>query len=262
MKDRWTSMAIGGALLCLVVSMVMDGGNPAVLFKPSPMLLVFGGTFFAGTAGYMKSDVKSIRPILKQATRANPSDVQLAIEEMVRLASLAKGSGILALDKEADNLEDPFLRRGVQLAVDGNNSEDIRQILESDIMAVQDRHRMGAKVFADMGGFAPTLGILGTVIGLINVLAHLNSPGSLGPAIGSAFTATLWGVLTANLVWLPISNKLKRASELEVRVKMMELEGLLAIQAGATSRVVRMRMESFLPASSRGEAVEEKKVAA
>lgn len=259
-------MAIGGALFCLVVSMVMDGGNPVVLFKPSPMLLVLGGTFFAGTAGYMRADVKSIRPILKQATKANLSDMEAAIDQMVSLAGLAKGSGILALDKESEKIEDPFLRRGVQLAVDGNNSEDIREILESDIAALEERHRMGAKVFSDMGGFAPTLGILGTVIGLINVLAHLDSPGSLGPAIGSAFTATLWGVLTANLVWLPISNKLKRASELEVRVKQMELEGLLAIQAGATSRVVRMRMESFLPASARASAspapAEEQRVAA
>ena len=261
MKDKWTLIAICGGLGVVVMSMVMDGGNPVGLFKPSPMLLVFGGTFFAATGGYMKSDVKSVTQILKRATKADASDLPAAIEEMVRLATLAKGSGILALDKESKTIEDPFLRRGVQLAVDGNHSEEIHEILESDINAVEDRHRMGAKLFADMGGFAPTLGIIGTVLGLINVLAHLNSPGMLGPAIGSAFTATLWGVLSANLIWLPVANKLKRASELEVRVKMMELEGLLAIQAGATSRVVRMRMEAFLPASNRREA-EEKGLAA
>src|SRR5271165_948838 len=251
MKDRWTIICIGGALAMVGLSMVLDGGNPVILFKPAPMILVFGGTFFAAAAGYMRTDMKSIRPILKKATQTDPISLEGALGEMVRLASLAKGSGILALDREADTIEDPFLRRGVQLAVDGANSEDIREILESDVMSMQERHRMGAKFFGDMGGFAPTLGILGTVIGLVHVLGHLNAPGSLGPAIGSAFTATLWGVLSANLFWLPISNKLKRVTELETPDKLMEIEGLLAIQGGATSRAVRMRMESFLPVAIR-----------
>ena len=101
-----------------------------------------------------------------------------------------------------------------------------------------------------MAGFAPTLGIIGTVIGLVQVLSHLDSPGTLGPAIGSAFTATLWGVLTANLIWLPIANKLKRDSHLEVQVKLMISKGLLSIQSGGSSRFVRIRMESFLPATA------------
>jgi len=250
-KDRWTLMAIGGSLFFVFLSMFLDGGNPIILFKPAPMILVFGGTFFAAAAGFMKTDMSQVRPIFTRATKADPLNLEDSLGEMVRLAALAKGSGILALDRESDTLEDPFLRRGVQLAVDGANSEEIRDILESDVASMQDRHRMGAKFYSDMGGFAPTLGILGTVIGLVHVLGHLNSPGSLGPAIGSAFTATLWGVLSANLFWLPISNKLKRCTDLETKVKLMQIEGLLAIQGGATSRAVRMRMESFLPNAQR-----------
>ncbi|MDA8291650.1 MAG: MotA/TolQ/ExbB proton channel family protein [Actinomycetota bacterium] len=251
MKDTWTSVAIGGALMCVLVAMVLDGSSPAVLVKPAPLLLVFGGTFFAATAGYMKSDLKGIKPKLMRATKGDAYDMEVAIQEMSRLAGIAKSSGIIALDKETHSIEDPFLRRGIELAVDGTNSEEILDVLENDIAATEARHRMGAKVFADMGGFAPTLGIIGTVMGLVHVLGNLSDPQSLGPAIGSAFTATLWGVLSANLIWLPISNKLKRSSDLEVQIKRMEIEGLLAIQNGASSRFVRTRMESFLAPEAR-----------
>ena len=124
------------------------------------------------------------------------------------------------------------------------------------------RHQLGAKLFSDLAGLAPTLGILGTVIGLVHVLSHLDSPGTLGPAIGSAFTATLWGVLSANLLWLPIANKLKRISVAEVQVKEMQLEGLLTIQAGGSSRIVRIRMETFLPAAARGDGGAERRAEA
>lgn len=261
MKDTWTPMAIGGGLACVLVAMVLDGSSPVVLMKPAPLILVFGGTFFAAAAGYMKSDVKNMKPILLRATKGDAYDMEIAIQEMARLAGIAKSNGIMALDKETQAIEDPFLRRGIELAVDGTNSEEILEVMENDIQATEARHRMGAKVFGDMGGFAPTLGIIGTVMGLVHVLGDLSSPGSLGPAIGSAFTATLWGVLTANLIWLPISNKLKRASDVEVQIKQMELEGLLAIQAGASSRFVRTRMEAFLAPQARGRS-EEKGAAA
>lgn len=251
MKDTWTTMAIAGGLACVFVAMFLDGSSPTVLIKPSPLILVFGGTFFAATAGYMKTDLKGIKLILKRATKGDAYDLEQAIQEMARLAGIAKTSGIMALDKETKSIEDPFLRRGVELSVDGVNSEEIVEVLENDIESTAARHRMGAKVFADMGGFAPTLGIIGTVMGLVHVLGNLSSPQSLGPAIGSAFTATLWGVLSANLIWLPISNKLKRSSDVEVQIKQMELAGLLAIQSGASSRLVRTRMESFLAPSQR-----------
>lgn len=251
MKDNWTAIALGGGLGCVFVSMFMDGGNPAVLLKPSPIILVFGGTFFAATAGYMKSELKGISPLIKLATKADVSDMPAAIQEMSRLAGVAKQNGVLALESEAKKTEDPFLRRGLELAADGVNSEEMREVLSLELESIEKRHQMGAKIFADMGGFAPTLGIIGTVLGLVHVLGSLSSPGSLGPAIGAAFTATLWGVLSANVLWLPISNKLKHSSELEVQMKEMMIEGLLAIQSGATSRSVRSRMESFLPATAR-----------
>jgi chemotaxis protein MotA len=251
MKDNWTPMAIGGGLMCILVSMTMDGTSPVVLIKPAPMIIVFGGTFFAAMAGFMKTGLKEFNPVLKSATKADVYDIEVMIQEVARLAGIAKASGVLALEKESKNIEDPFLRRGLELAADGTNSEEMREVLETEIEATEARHKLGAKIFSDMGGFAPTLGIIGTVIGLVHVLGSLSDPQSLGPAIGSAFTATLWGVLSANLIWLPISNKLKVANELEVQMRYMVIDGLIAIQSGATSRFVRTRMESFLSPSTR-----------
>ena len=132
------------------------------------------------------------------------------------------------------------------MAVDGSDPEEIREVLELDIEALKTRHRTTAKFFADMAGFAPTMGIIGTVMGLLHVLQNLNSPGTLGPMIASAFTATLWGVMQANVFWLPISNRLKRASQVEVHHMELLLEGILAIQAGSNPRAVEQRLLSYL----------------
>ena len=258
MKDRLTPIAIAGALFCVVVSMVMDGGNPAILFKPAPLVLVFGGTFAASLGGILKSDVRNVRAVLEKAMGGDVAELDAAIETIVELARAAKTTTVMSLEQQVRSLDDRFLQLGVQLVVDGRSSDEIREILESEIDAMEERHRSGAKFFTAMGGFAPTLGILGTVIGLVHVLGSLSSPGSLGPAIASAFTATLWGVLSANLLWLPIANKLGRLSAVELKVKSMQLEGLLAIQAGGSSRLVRTRMETFLSATDREQAQAER----
>jgi chemotaxis protein MotA len=259
MKDRLTPMAIGGALAAVMLSMIMDGGNPAVLIKPAPLILVFGGTLAVSLAGLLKRDTKNVRAVFKQAMGSSVIDMDASIETIVEMSRMAKQSTIMALENHVRSLDDRFLQLGVQLVVDGTNSEEIREILENEIDAMQQRHKAGAKFFTDMGGFAPTLGILGTVIGLVHVLGSLSSPGSLGPAIASAFTATLWGVLSANLFWLPIANKLQRISAAESQVKLMQVEGLLAIQAGGSSRVVRTRMETFLPTGSRDYALPDRR---
>ena len=251
--DRMTVIGMFGALGAILFSMVMEGSSPVVLFKPAPLVLVFGGTFLASAAGFMKSDVKSIKSVIKQAIGTPEHAPDQDIERMVQLAEVARREGLLALEKAADSVDDPFFKKGVQLTVDGVDPEEIEDILEGEIANVKERHRMGAKFFGDMGGFSPTLGIIGTVVGLIHVLANLNSPNAIGPAIGSAFTATLWGVLAANIFWLPISNKLKRASELELHSKRMILEGLLAVQAGNSPRMVQARLQAYIPPSLRGD---------
>jgi chemotaxis protein MotA len=251
--DRMTVIGIVGALAAIFVAMTMDGSNPAVLFKPAPMLLVLGGTIMASAAGFLKSDVKNVKTVVKQAIGTPEESPEDHIQRMVHLAELARSEGLLALEKVASDVEDPFFKKGIELTVDGVDAEEIQDILEGEIAAIKERHKMGVKFFTDMGGFSPTMGIIGTVVGLIHVLGSLSNVSEIGPAIGSAFTATLWGVMLANVVWLPIANKLKRASELEIHGKRMILEGLLAIQAGSSPRMVHARLQAYLSPKDRQE---------
>jgi chemotaxis protein MotA len=172
---------------------------------------------------------------------------------MVHFADRARRDGLLALEDEAKSIEDPFLKRGIQMAIDGTDPEMVREVLETEVAALKDRHKVGAKFFGDMGAFAPTLGIIGTVLGLVHMLENLSDPSSMGPLIAGAFVATLWGVMSANLIWLPISNKLKRASAEEVAFKELVIEGVLSIQAGANPRAVGEKLKSFLPPKERDE---------
>lgn len=252
--DRLTPMAVAGALGAIMVAMVMDGSSPAVLFKPAPLLLVFGGTIAVGAAGFMKRDIKDIKNVLMSAFGVPDPNVEEDIENIFNFAAIARKDGLLALESASKDITDPFLRQCVQLAVDGTDPEEMQDILEGEIAAREEHHKMGAKFFSDLGGFSPTLGIIGTVVGLIHVLGNLNDPSTLGEAIGSAFTATLWGVLAANVFWLPISNKVKRASQIEVQRMRMIVDGMLAVQAGSSPRMIKARMESHLPPSAKMEA--------
>ena len=258
MKDRFTLFAILGALGCVFVSMTMEGSNPMVLFKPAPLVLVFGGTIAVAVAGYLKSDVKSFKSVFSKAIGGTAQDMSENIGRLIELAEVARREGLLALEKAATEVDDPFFKRGIEMTVDGNDPEEIREILEGEIVALQQRHKSGAKFFADMGGYAPTLGILGTVIGLIHVLANLSNPQVLGGAIAEAFTATLWGVLSANLFWLPISNKLKRSSEVEAQGRFLVMDGILAIQAGNSPRMVQSKLLAYLAPKDREDVRQQK----
>jgi chemotaxis protein MotA len=249
--DPSTLAGIGMALFAVFASMILDGANPAALIAPSALLLIFAGTFGTAMASGTMKDFKGFVSIIKSALTSKVIQSDEAVSNVVSFADKARRQGLLALEEDARKIEDPFLRKGIELAVDGTDPEELREILETEIHAMKARHKAGAKMFADMGGFAPTLGVIGTVIGLIHAMANLSTPAKLGPMIGAAFTATLWGVMSANVFWLPISNKLKRVSELESARMELVLEGILAIQAGANPRVVEQRLLAYLPPTAR-----------
>ena len=249
--DPGTLAGIGLALAAVFISMILEGGNPAALIEPSAMLLVFGGTFGAAMAGFLMKDTTGFVGVLKNALLGKIHTSDEAITTMVDFAQKARREGLLALEESAKDVDDAFLKKGIELAVDGTDPEELREILENEIASLKARHKVGAKFFADLGGFAPTLGIIGTVLGLIHMLENLKDPSSAGPAIAVAFTATLWGVLTANLFWLPMGNKLKRMSEAEVHHMELVLEGVLAIQSGANPRVIEERLLAFVAPKAR-----------
>jgi len=169
------------------------------------------------------------------------------VESVVALADRARREGLLALEDAAKDVNDPFLQRGLQLAIDGTDAEELREILEGEVDAKRKADKAGAKFFADAGGFSPTIGIIGTVIGLIHVLENLSQPDKLGHLIAGAFVATLWGVMLANVLFLPLANRLKRISELECAQMDLVIEGIMAIQGGANPRLVAQKLRSLLP---------------
>jgi chemotaxis protein MotA len=174
-------------------------------------------------------------------------DMNASVDTIVSLADKARREGLLALEEVAKDIDDDFLKDGLQSAIDGTDPDDLRALMEARIDAKRAREKVMAKIFSDMGGYAPTIGIIGTVVSLVKVLGNLSDPSTIGESIASAFVATLWGLLSANLIWLPISNRIKRVAELEAAHMELVMEGLLAIQAGGNPRVVGQRLRSLVP---------------
>lgn len=241
------------ALVAIVGSVTMEGGNIAAIVLPAPMLLVFGGTIGAAIAGGVLRDAKSLPKELIRAFKSKTPTPDVAVETLVRLAGKARREGLLALESEASEIDDAFLRRGLQLAIDGTDAEEVAIILSTEVDTKRSTDKAAAKLFSDMGGYAPTIGIIGTVLGLVKVLGHLGSPTELGAEIASAFVATLWGVMSANVFWLPLASRLKRVSQTECEQMELVIEGILAIQAGSNPRLIEQKLQSLLPAGVKPE---------
>src|SRR3954454_11386885 len=230
--------------------MILEGSSPAAILLLPAMLLVFLGTFGAGIAGTSMTDVKKIGGWFKLALM--PPKVPPATERigvLVGLAEKARKEGLLALEAQVKEIDDPFLKRGLQMGIDGTDPEELRAVLEGEITAKKGEDKVAAKFFTGMGGYAPTVGIIGTVVGLIHVLENLSDPASLGPLIAGAFVATLWGVLSANIFWLPMGAKITRTSELQAAQMELLVEGITEIQAGTSPRAVRLKLTSLVPPS-------------
>jgi chemotaxis protein MotA len=238
------------AFASIFTAAFMEGGSPFVIFVVPPMLLVFGGTLGAAVAGGTLKDAKGIVGLLKKAFTAKITPPDEAVATLVSLAERARKEGLLALEDAVKDVDDPFLKQGLGLAIDGTDPDEVRGILEAQVDAKKAVDKAGAKIFGDMGGYSPTIGIIGTVFGLVHVLENLSKPEQLGHLIAGAFIATLWGVMSANVLFLPLSARLKRLSELEVGHMEVVIEGVAAIQAGANPRVVAQRLSSLLPPKS------------
>ncbi len=241
----------------LAVALIMEGGRPADLVNPSAFILVLGGTIGATTIAFSMKQLASVPMIVRNAFFTSEADLAQMIRIVVDFARKARKEGILALEEECRSIDNKFLQTGLRLVIDGTPSEMVREILETEIVSLQERHKVGQSIFNTMGGFAPTLGIIGTVMGLVHMLASLNQPGKMGPAIAAAFIATLYGVAFANLVFLPIGTKLKSKTSEEIIAYDMIVEGILSIQAGDNPRMVESKMMAYLPPKLRAELASE-----
>jgi chemotaxis protein MotA len=245
-----TILGMGLAVTSLVVMMLLEGSSPLAVILLPPLILVFGGTFGAAIAGSVTADLRKLGSWLRSAFGADrTSRATELIAELVDLATLARKEGMLPLEDRTRSVQDPFLRRGLQLAIDAVPVERLRHVLEGEIEAHRNEERVAARFFLKMGGYAPTIGIIGTVVGLVQVLKSLEDPAVLGPLVASAFIATLWGVLSANFFWLPIAAKIRRNSELREAEMELLMEGVCEILAGTNPRALRQKLRAMLPPS-------------
>jgi chemotaxis protein MotA len=254
---------IGGLILAwgaVVSNIFIEGGHLSSLMNLGAAILVVGGTLGATIMGISKEDIFNIPNVLKKSFFTEPAKLDSIIGTLVDLSRTVRKEGLLSLERVNEGIKNEFFKKAIQIVVDGLDAEQVRTILETDLDLLDERHKRSQKIFVTMGGFAPTLGIIGTVLGLVHMLANLSTPDTMGPAIATAFIATLYGISTANLIYLPIGNKLKLASEEEKLERRIILEGIISIQAGDNPRILEEKLLTFLPPKHRLKVAESLKV--
>jgi chemotaxis protein MotA len=248
--DPVTLIGFGLSLVALLVFMIMEGADPMSLIFLPAIILVIVATFGAAMTSQTMDDLKKMPVWFKMAVlpaKVPPATDQ--IQTLVSLAEKARKEGLLALEAQVKQIDDPFLKRGLQMGIDGTDPEQLRDVLEAEIAAKKAEDKVAAKFMNTMGGYAPTIGIIGCIVGLMNVMANLDDPAALGPMIASAFVATLWGVMAANFWFLPMGAKITRVSELQAAQMELLVEGISEIQAGTSPRAVRLKLNSLIPPS-------------
>ncbi|MDD9148032.1 flagellar motor protein [Sporolactobacillus sp. CQH2019] len=245
-------------VLSLLAGFLLEGGTFVALFKVTALLIVFGGTIGAVIVSFPGKTLKKLPFIIKYAFVKPKADTGATIEQLISLANISRREGLLALEGELDQFsEDSFMSNGIQMVVDGVDSDVIDDILNRDIELYERQILSMGRMFEAAGGFSPTMGIIGTVMGLVHVLGTLSNPGSLGPAIAVAFIATLYGVSGANVVFLPIFNKIKANLAADVLIRQIKAEGILSIQFGENTLILRKKLFAFLSEEDK-EKVEER----
>ena len=264
--DIATVAGIALALFSIAISAYIGGVDVTILFKRyEAFILVFGGTIAATMISFpMKTFTRGIRTAFAIAFTEPQYHEHEIIANLVTFAEKARREGLLALENEAAELDDEFMRKGIQLVIDGRDADIIRKILETEVLFVQERNAKAEAVFMTMGGFSPTLGIIGTVLGLIAMLKGLgesagggNVTGSIGLATAQAFVATFFGIALANLLWLPLGSKVQERNGQLLLLREIMIEGILSIQAGDNPRLLEEKLHAFLDPNERETDVEE-----
>jgi chemotaxis protein MotA len=263
--DFATIIGLLVAVAALALSAWIGDVDVRIIFaRYEAFLLVFGGTVGATLVSYpMRTFTRGLTYGLKTAFTEPVYHEREVIATLVSFAEKARREGLLALENEAAELEDDFMRKGIQLVIDGRDTDIIRKILETEIAFVQERSAKAEGVFMTMGGFSPTLGIIGTVLGLIAMLKSLGSlsgngnvAGQLGVATAQAFVATFFGIALANLLWIPLASKIKERAGEQLLLREIMVEGILSIQAGDNPRLLEEKLHAFLDPTERETEIE------
>lgn len=235
----------------LIVAFMMDGGSLSSLALPSPFLIVIGGTLGALMVSFSLKDVTKIPKLLMAACKSPKKSLNTSLELLVNLATSVRREGILCLERlmgdgTIDKKQDPLLQRGIMLLLDGLDKQALKGVLDSEVYIFEQVRKREISIFEQAGGFSPTMGIIGTVLGLIHVLGNMSSPEELAKSIAVAFIATLYGVGFANLIWLPIANKLKLQMKIASIEKELIIEGVLSIHEGENPMIIRERLKPYV----------------
>lgn len=248
--DLATIIGIVSAFALVFIAMTL-GGSPAMFLDAPSVLIVVGGTIGVTLVNYPLRDVLKLVGIVKHVFLHKLVAVPEVISQFVDFATKARREGILALEGTTKDITDPFLAKGLQLTIDGLEPQAIKEILETEIDYISERHRLGAEIFFTMGTFAPAMGMIGTLIGLVQMLKNMSDPSSIGPAMAVAILTTFYGSVLANMMFLPISGKLKNRASEEEMVKDIMLNGILSIARGDNPRVIEQKLHSFIPPAMR-----------
>lgn len=248
--DFATIIGIIGGFSLVIAAIASGGGLTWFLDAPSSMI-VLGGTFGAVLINYPISDVLGVIKVAKNVFLGKKNQTGEVINQLVEMSKLSRREGILSLQKMLKNTQDPFMIKAVNLVVDGLEPAHISEILETEIDFVSERHRLGAEIFTTMGNFAPAMGLIGTLIGLVQMLKQMSNPGAIGPAMAVALITTFYGVVLANLIFLPIAGKLKTKSAQELHLKRLIINGILSIQSGDNPRVLEQKLHSYVAPGER-----------
>ncbi len=230
----------------LIVWAISLGGNLGQFLNIPSVAIVIGGTMAAILANFPMAKVVGMIKVVKKTVRFAAPEPDTVIGKMVTYAERARREGMLALEEDSEDEEDEFLRKGLRLAVDGTDPQLLEKIMSTDIAQISARHREGKKILEAGGTFAPAFGMIGTLVGLVNMLATLEDPTSIGAGMATALITTFYGAVLANAFFLPLAGKLETRSEEEILVKEMIIDGIMAIQSGDSPRIVEEKLRSFL----------------
>jgi chemotaxis protein MotA len=248
--DISTVLGLLLGVVFIIGGILTSGQIDSYIHIPS-IIIVLGGTIASTLASFPLKNFLNTSRVIKKAFSYKETSPDEVIEEIINLANIARKEGLLALEEYAEELQDDFLQKGIMLIVDGTDPELVRNILETELTFLEERHMDGQSIFETMGTYAPAFGMIGTLIGLINMLKHLDDPSMIGPNMSVALVTTFYGSILANVVFLPLARKLKIRSKSEVLVKELTVEGLLSIQAGENPRIIEEKLKTFIPPEMR-----------
>ena len=252
--DKATLIGAFFAMFTLIGGMILKHADPMMLISPAALVIIFVGTFACIFIGFPMSEIKKVPTLLKITFKQEKTvSEQELLPKFIEWARIVRKEGIIGLEQEAKEIDVPLLKKGFDMILEGQDSKEVQEMLELDLEATSERHAGYAQIFTQAGAYAPTLGVLGAVMGLISALGNLSDINAVGQNISAAFMATIWGIFSGYVMWAPIAQNLKRKSAREIQVGYFIIKGIVSLQEDASPIVMERKLTPFIPVSEQKE---------